>query len=150
MLKMIPLNNVYLIGVILCVVIVGFFYVTSLNNNGVNLLQHYKLLPTEQSYTELYIDSHQTLPNYLAPGREATASFTIRNYEHTNKNYKFIITSTLKNKTNVIGSGSAMLKHNESKDLDFHYYVATTEPKTKIEIALPQEKQAIHFWVNNQ
>lgn len=149
MLRRLPIVNKYSVVVLLIFFSIALFYLFSQNSNT-KLLQSYGLLPTEESYTEMFIEDHQNLPNYLAPGREATASFTLHNYEHKNKNYKFIITKTLDNETDVIGSGSAALVHGQAKTIRFNYDVATTEARTRIEVAIPDIKQSVHFYVNTK
>lgn len=149
MLKRLPIVNVYTFVVFLLFVSIALFYLFSQYSNT-QLLQSYKLVPTQESYTELYIDNHQNLPNYLAPGREASASFTLRNSEHKLKNYKFVITKTLEKDTDVIGSGSASLAHGQSKSFKFDFDVATTEARTRVEVAIPDLNQSVHFYVNTK
>jgi hypothetical protein len=149
MLKRLPIINVYTFVVFLLAASIGLFYLFSQYSNT-KLLQTYGLVPTQEGYTELYIEDHQKLPNFLGVGKEATASFTLRNNEYKLKNYKFIITKTLEKETDVIGSGSASLAHGQSKSFEFHFDVATTSARTRVEVAIPDLKQSVHFFVNTK
>jgi hypothetical protein len=149
--KRVAINDVIYPALIVVAALIALaIYFLFIYNKQDGILQKLNLLPKEESYTELFIDDHQTLPNYLAPGRVATASFTLRNYEHKNEHYKFLITKTLGKDTETIGSGSADVAHNQTKSIEFHYGVATTEAKTRIEVLLPEKKQSIHFYVNSK
>lgn len=120
------------------------------NNNAYRLLQRYHLAPTEEPYTELYLNNHLDIPSFLEADKEATASFTINNREHKTNNYKFIVSQSTGDESRTIASGSTTLKQNQSKSFEFTYSVATTEPKTKVNIDLPLQQQSIHFYVNNK
>lgn len=114
-----------------------------------SLLHKYKLIPVKEQLTEMYINSHLTLPESLEANEIATASFTLHNLEYKDEIYKYVITQSDSETKQIISSGSAKLSHDQYRSFDFSFFISSPEAKTKIEISLPEKDQQIHFWVNN-
>ncbi len=115
----------------------------------VAIFHTYKLIPLSERYTELYIGNHDSLPLILEPEQVATASFTIHNKEGQTYSYSYLVTGETGAEKQIVASGSARIQNNEWISIPFTVQVATTEPKTKYTIALPEKQQSVHFWVNN-
>lgn len=148
MLKTIHAHKVVYLPVLCLLILFGVFILAG--HLLIPLLAKDSLLPQDESYTELYLNNHLDLPKELLPDQVATASFTIHNVEHKKMNYHYVISRSIDQDKEIIVSGSAVLADNQSESIAFDYTVATKEPKTKIEILLPEKRQSIHFWINNQ
>ncbi len=97
----------------------------------------------------MYLENHEFLPAILEPDQVATTSFTIRNKEGKTYTYTYLVTGERGIEKQVVASGSARIQANEWISIPFTIQVATTEPKTKFTISLPETKQSVHFWVNS-
>ncbi|MFW5703295.1 MAG: hypothetical protein ACOCXQ_00480 [Patescibacteria group bacterium] len=114
-----------------------------------SLMNQYKLLPQPERFTELYLNEHLNLPTIVAEDQIASASFTIHNKEHRKVTYPFVVKQQVDDFHEIIGSGEAELRQDEQITIPFKFALASPEAKTKIEIALLNTNQTVHFWVNN-
>lgn len=114
------------------------------------ILDENRLLPRSELYTELYFEDHTKIPKFLEPNTPATASFTIRNFEFTDREYRYRVMAKTGTESAVIASGTARLGHAQRVTIPFTYSVATTEPATRIEATLEKPVQSVHFWINNK
>jgi uncharacterized membrane protein len=100
-----------------------------------------------ETFTELYFKDHINLPGKIEVGKKQSFSFTIHNLEYKNMTYRYEVKAIDDNTDLTVYSGSDTLSHDEYKTIDGSYTVATASGRMKIEVLLPDQNQAIHYWL---
>lgn len=107
-----------------------------------------KLLPQEETFTEVYFSDHQKLPQKVDPYQLIPVEFTIHNLE--GKEYKYgyeVLINTDGNKV-PLTQATVSLEDNEYKTIKESYSTAYSGKRYQIIVNLINKNQSIDFWVN--
>lgn len=100
-----------------------------------------------QSYTELYMEDHLTLPATVRAATPLNFRFTIHNLENKNMSYSYEVYAQIKGASITIDRGIIGLLHNEYKSITEKYVLPPAFAKAKIVVNLIEKKQQITFLV---
>jgi len=105
---------------------------------------------TTDSFTELYFEDHQDLPDKIQLNKEYLTKFSIHNLENedTVYNYKTSIEHYKSDKlisTITILEDSITLNHDQSATISFRFTIEESFDSAKI--IVETNNQDIHFWV---
>lgn len=126
----------------------SYLYITQKYNQKIyNLLDTYKLIPKDETFTELYLDKY---PRFYAEevfdGKKAAFSFVVHNLEGKDVKYKYrVYFDSVNGQTRVIDSGMITLKQNESKTKDEYYVFYNSHDFGNIVVSLPELNQEVFF-----
>ncbi|HLD10911.1 MAG TPA: DUF1616 domain-containing protein [Candidatus Nanoarchaeia archaeon] len=102
------------------------------------------------SFTELFFEDPNNLPNTVKIGQKYGFVFNVYNLENNEKRYQYLVTFNYNNKEQELDRGSFVLKHNESMMIQ---NVISIEEKFKdgmVKVILLDEDQEIHFFVKQE
>jgi uncharacterized membrane protein len=118
-------------------------------------LDHLKLLPQPEPFTELYIYDFGTLreafPTTVEKGTTISFSFVIHNLEGRAMTYPYTIDVLDDSQsTSTISRGSVVLLNNASTTISTHYTFKRSHTQAEMFITLPDLNQSLHFFVPNK
>ena len=100
---------------------------------------------TTESFTELYFEDHQNLPNEINLNEEYSFEFTIHNLENEKTNYNYKVYEVIDDITYYIDSSSTTLDHNSTATIEETFQISQDFETAKIVVEI--NDQEIHFWV---
>jgi hypothetical protein len=100
-----------------------------------------------ETFTELYFEEHNNLPNVIEPNRSYNFTFTIHNLESQRMNYLYIVYLQTVSKKTILNQGSVNLADGEYKSIT-EYFGPLTNFRIKITVELINKNQLIDFWMN--
>lgn len=111
-----------------------------------------------ESFTELYFENHNDLPNKLASPDQYTwydnpntnlytFSFTIHNHENKDMKYTYEV-YTLEKTKSLIDTGEVFVGNNQSKTIKVNFSYPLFHERTKVIVSLLETKQDISFWID--
>lgn len=100
---------------------------------------------TTESFTELYFEDHQNLPNEIELNQEYTFQFTIHNLENEATTYNYKVYLLIDDQTQSIDSKSITLNNNETATITESFEISQDFNSAKI--VVDTNDQEIHFWV---
>lgn len=122
-------------------------------------LRDWRLLPELERVTELYFTDYMTLPKSFAAGSHQTVSFTIHNLEHQAVTYYYrIIATPDSGAEQVLGNGTLMLAHNDSRRSKVDIVIPALKPRISVKVELyylstapghnteTMQTQSIDYW----
>jgi hypothetical protein len=140
-------NRAKFCWLIIFVLGVGFF----VSAPDTRLLNHWKLLPQPESFTELYFTDHQHLPTNFQDGESQVVKFTVHNVENKTMVYHYAIMSGEGLEGgHQLASGSFTLKNGELKKLDQPVTLVESSNRVAVQVVLTDQNQSIHYWVTKQ
>ncbi len=135
-----------IILVSLCLIIIGYFLLISKNFN--TALDRLSLLPKQQSFTELYFQDPNNLPQSYQPGIPLSFSFSLHNEENRETQTPFTVIVTNHTGTKIVDLSTAVLKPNQSQSFTEQITINALATRSAVSVNLPDKNQSIHFWVD--
>jgi hypothetical protein len=110
-----------------------------------------KLTPQKETFTELYFDDSDKLPDQTIQGKEETFSFTIHNMEGVSVEYPYVVYFTgPANPRAVLAQGSVTLEDNEYRSIPISHVFKATNQTGTIVVELLNLNQKITFLVTDK
>jgi hypothetical protein len=98
--------------------------------------------------TELYFAVPEQLITNAKPGQKLPVSFAVHNLEAQDMIYAYRITLTDDHGTTSLGNQHLPLLSGQTRTTSQIITVPPGQGKLQISIELPQQSQAIHFWID--
>lgn len=101
-----------------------------------------------ETYTELYLEDHTTLPKSNKVDSPEWFKFTIHNLENKTMNYPYevYIEDTDGNRAKIV-KDIVKLNNDEYRTIPIYYELLHPVERAKIVIRLIDKDQSIHFWI---
>jgi len=108
---------------------------------------------TSESFTELYFEDHQNLPNQIQLGKGYPFQFSIHNLENEQFEYNYKISieyykSDKLQKTETLLQDTITLEHDQSATIPYTLILEDSFESAKI--VVETNDQEIHFWVEEE
>jgi hypothetical protein len=111
-------------------------------------LQNWKLLPTNQEFTELYFNDYLALPKTVTAGQSISFSFTIHNVEGVTTAYPYTVYFLYPDGQKVpFVTDSVTLANNASTSINVSYQFHTSDTTGSVVVDLTQLNQTIDFLI---
>lgn len=111
-------------------------------------LNDWKLLPQEESFTELFLNNHLNLPKQVVKGQTVPFSFTIHNLEGKTVTYPYVVYLKIGGSYRIpIARNSVTLDNKQSKAIVESYTFKNANQKATVFIELPSKEQSLHFFL---
>lgn len=108
-------------------------------------MKNLKVLPEAERFTELYFPKYDTLPHIAAEDQKIDFSFSIRNLEEDDCNYKYLVYYESNNSKISIDSGNVEVRKSEVRTIEESYIFKQKYEEGKVVVELPDKNQRIHF-----
>lgn len=140
-------NVVWIGSLVLAAVLVavGVFH----RNEIYGQLQNWKLIPTDEHFTELYFNNYEAFSKEITlPGKTVSFSFTVHNLEGVTTTYPYAVffLDTLGKKT-ILGQGSVTLSDGASQSIIIPYNYSSLKDSGRVIILLNNSNEQIDFLV---
>jgi hypothetical protein len=110
-------------------------------------LQAWKLIPTPESYTELYFDHNLTLPSVVTD-KPITFAFGIHNAQGQTMIYPYTVTIVSANGTiRPLAHGLIAIADAATATIPEAIGLTAGTTNAEISVDLPNQHQEIHFWL---
>lgn len=106
-----------------------------------------KLVPLPETFTELYFDSHTSLPTVLYPDQEEAFSFRVHNMENKDMTYLYEVSINADGKKQRIDEHSISLPNGGTSIISEHFQEASPAARSEVVVTLKNKGQQIDFWV---
>lgn len=111
-------------------------------------LDSWKLIPHDETFTELYIDNYNDLPMKTVPNQAVPFSFVIHNLEGTSTTYLYQVYAQIGTSSRrLVESGWVPLAKDGFQNINGTYTVGSTTDPTTIYIELPNQALSLHFMI---
>ncbi|HSW89039.1 MAG TPA: hypothetical protein VLG12_07795 [Candidatus Saccharimonadales bacterium] len=111
-------------------------------------LYAWNIIPKHESFTELYFENHEKLPFEILPQQNYSFSFTIHNQEYKNMMYSYAAYLLTNNQKISLKKEKVFLHQNQKQTISVQFSTSSALPRSKVIVNLPEENQAIDFWIN--
>jgi len=138
--------RIVLVLLIICLIAVGIFLLV----NYVPSVKEALILATAvkpETFTELYFEDHQSLPNKATLFKENSFKFTIHNLENKDMEYSYEVYIDINGEKQMIDKSSVLIKSNEYKTITADYTITVPFQRAKVIVNLIDKNQQIHFWI---
>ncbi len=110
------------------------------------------LTPKPETFTELYLENHLTLPKEATANSQHEFAFTVHNLEYKTIDYPIEVYAedeAVPANTSALFNTTITLKHDESKTISVNpTFPRLGTEREKIVVNLLNKNQKIYFWVN--
>lgn len=140
----------YFLRTIFLVIIVAFgTFVILYSENDPKSKNTFVLSTTKQpeSYTELYFENHEKLPNKITPNKQYTFSFTINNLENRDITYPYEVYLNLGEIKLFLDKGSVFIKKNGHKTIRETFTFENSISRINVVVDIVNKNQQIDFWI---
>jgi hypothetical protein len=104
-----------------------------------------------ETFTELYLENHLTLPKETIIKKAETFSFTIHNLEYKTMTYPYeVYIQDTAGRKEVLIKDIVKLKHDEKKTIPVYYELLQPIKRAKVVVNLTAKQQEIHFWIGEE
>lgn len=108
-------------------------------------LNDLKLIPIQESFTELYFTNHHNLPSQIRLNEKQYFSFTIRNLENKDLDYKYVVFLSYPDNQEIVDSKTIYLKNGESLNINEAFLINKSTSKATVSVRLSKFNQEIRF-----
>ena len=103
-----------------------------------------------ETFTELYLEDHLSLPNKVTLFKENNFKFTIHNLENKDMEYPYEIYIDVDGEKQMIDKSSVLIKNNEYKTITEDFTITVPTQRVKVVVNLISKNQPIHFWMGEE
>ena len=103
-----------------------------------------------ETFTELYLEDHLSLPNKVTLFKENNFKFTIHNLENKDMEYPYEVYIDVNREKQMIDKSSVLIKNNECKTITEDFTIRVPIQRVKVVINLINKNQQIHFWMGEE
>jgi hypothetical protein len=108
-----------------------------------------QLTPQPETFTELYIDNHTSLPKHPQIGDTIAFSFTINNLEHKTMKYPYVVSlKPVEGDPIAVASGSVTLDHEQLQAVKIEHTLIDVSGRSQMVVTLTDLSQSVHFWLD--
>jgi hypothetical protein len=135
-----------LIVSVIIVVVIGLLLIKPFVTQRLN---HWRLLPEHERFTELYFTHPDSLPGYYLPGLAQSLSFTTHDLEYrtTVYDYAIIEQSADRSQAVVLDNGTFTLHQNQYKTVTHALKFTDVGQRIKITVQLTNTHESIAYWL---
>lgn len=113
-------------------------------------MNNFKLLPQEETFTELYFDNYISLPKVAVANQPFSFSFTIHNVEGATTTYPYAVYFEYPDGTQTpFQTGNVTLSDNASTTITVTHTFIASNVKGEVVVSLTNLKQSIDFILPN-
>jgi hypothetical protein len=103
-----------------------------------------------ETFTELYFEDHQSLPNEVTLSKKNNFRFVIHNIENKDMEYPYEVYFDINGEKKIIYINSVFVKNTEYKIIPVDFTITTQIQKAKVVVNLINKKQQISFWIEEK
>src|SRR5665648_1036317 len=103
-----------------------------------------------ETFTELYLEDHLSLPNKVTLFKENNFKFTIHNLENKVVVYIYEVYIDVNREKQMIDKNSVIIKNNEYKTITEDFTITVPSQRVKVVVNLMGKNQQIHFWMGEE
>jgi len=140
---------VCLVVELICLIVLGGFLIA---NHLPSIKEAFILSTTikPETFTELYFEDHQSLPNRIILFKENGFKFTIHNLENRDMEYSYEVYIDINGEKQIIDESSVLIKNDEYETVTVDYTITVPVQRAKIVVKLIGKDQQIHFWIEEE
>ena len=153
MVKNEKINERLIMKIRLMLLVVWFIVVFFLLVECVPLVKEAVILATTvkpETFTELYLEDHLSLPNKVTLFKENNFKFTIHNLENKDMEYSYEVYIDVNREKQMIDKISVLIKNNEYKTISEEFTITIPIQRVKVAVNLISKSQQIHFWMGEE
>jgi hypothetical protein len=103
-----------------------------------------------ETFTELYLEDHLSLPNKVTLFKENNFKFTIHNLENKDMEYPYEVYMDINGEKQMMDKSSVLIKNNEYKTITEDFTITIPTQRVKVVVNLINHNQQIHFWMGEE
>jgi len=140
--------KIRLLVLVIWFIVIGFIIVEYVPSVKEALILATTVKP--ETFTELYLEDHLSLPDKVILFKENNFKFTIHNLENKDMEYPYEVYIDLNREKKMIDKSSVLIKSNEYKTISEDFTITVPTQRVKVVINLISKSQQIHFWMGEE
>ena len=140
--------KIRLLVLVVWFIVIGFIVVECVPSVKEALILATTVKP--ETFTELYLEDHLSLPDKVTLFKENNFKFTIHNLENKDVEYPYEVYIDIHGEKLMIDKSSVLIKNNEYKTISEEFTITIPIQRVKVAVNLISKNQQIHFWMGEE